>query len=58
VTNGNAATAPDNPVMQNGMRKGGTTGVNSGSSRSTNSSPQAHQPSTTGPSPQAPVTSR
>jgi hypothetical protein len=56
-TNGNVSTTPNSPAMQNGMREGGTTGINSGAPNNANSS-QAHQPSATGPSPQAPAATR
>jgi hypothetical protein len=55
-TNGNVSTTLSNPAMQNGMRES-TTGINSGAPNNANSS-QAHQPSATGPSPQAPATTR
>jgi hypothetical protein len=57
-TNGNAATTPNSATTQNGMREGDTTGINGGAPSGGVSSSQPHQPSATGPPPQAPATTR
>ena len=56
-TNGTSSTTPNSPAMQKGTRERGTTGSNAMRSGGADNS-QAHQPSTTGPSPQSPTMSK
>jgi len=55
-TNGNAATTSNSSAMQNGVQEGATTGTNSREPVINANGSQAHEPSATGPSPQAPTT--